>query len=222
VKAMILAAGRGERLRPLSDTTPKPLLKIGDKCLIEYHLTHLALAGFKQVVINTAWLGQQIRDTLGNGNNYNLDIVYSDESEQVLETAGGIINALPLLGKEPFLVINADIWTDYDFKELVTIDSQAEAHLILIPNPAHNPNGDFSLDNGRTGNTGNTMYTFSGMGIYKKSFFNDVKPGKIALAPLLRARADEGLVTGSLFEGDWADVGTMERLNELNATIKLQ
>ena len=149
MKAMILAAGRGERLRPLTDNTPKPLLQAGQHKLIEYHLYHLAKAGFKDIVINVAWLGEKIINTLGDGSNYNLSIKYSNEGEQALETGGGIFKALPLLGDDPFLVINGDIWTDYPFKNLYDFIPQDMAHLIMVHNPEHNPAGDFYLQNYR-------------------------------------------------------------------------
>ena len=216
MKAMILAAGRGERLRPLTDSTPKPLLKVGDKSLIEYHLYKLAQAGIKEVIINTAWLGEQIQQTLGNGEKYNLNIHYSDEGDQALETAGGIIKALPLLGDEPFLIINGDIFTDYDFKQLVNLKLNGEAHLVMVENPDHNHQGDFALDNGWLKNSGEQLYTYSGIGIYTKQFFAGYPEGITALAPILKEKIAQQKVSGELFKYAWTDVGTKERLQQLN------
>ena len=172
MKAMILAAGRGERLRPLTDETPNPLIKVAGKSLIEYHIDNLASAGIKDIIINTAWLAEKIHQQLGDGSNYGVTIQYSDEGT-AMETAGGIINALPLLGDEPFLVVNGDICCDFDFSSLDTLKDGIQAHLILVENPDHNPEGDFSLQDELVKNTGETMYTFSGIGIYSTDFFNE-------------------------------------------------
>ena len=212
MKVMILAAGRGERLRPLTDATPKPLLEVQSKPLIVYHLEALSAAGFTEVVINLSWLGNQIRDLLGNGAAFNLSIEYSEEPE-ALETAGGIQQALPLLG-ERFIVVNADIFTDYDFTRLMQIDSIA--HLVLVENPQHHARGDFTLNESTLGIEGSPRYTFSGISQYHRSFFNGLAPGKQALAPLLFAAAAKRQVTGELFRGDWTDIGTLERLDALN------
>ena len=216
MKAMILAAGRGERLRPLTDSTPKPLLKVGEKSLIEYHLEKLAQAGINEVIINTAWLGEQIQQTLGNGEKYNLNIHYSNEGNQALETAGGIIKALPLLGDEPFLIINGDIFTNYDFKKLAKLKITNEAHLVMVENPGHNHKGDFALINGYLQNTGESLYTYSGIGIYTKQFFADIPEGIAALAPILKEKIEQHKVSGELYKKAWADVGTIERLQQLN------
>lgn len=216
---MILAAGRGDRLRPLTDTTPKPLLKAGSKHLIEYHLYNLAKAGLRDVVINIAWLGRQIRETLGDGEKYGLNISYSDEGEQALETAGGIIRALPMLGEEPFLVVNGDIWCDLDFAELVNTDLRQQAHLILVNNPAHNNKGDFALEDGLLKNTGEIMYTYSGIGLYTPAFFQGAKPGILPLAPMLREKINNKLISGTVYQGSWTDVGTTERLQTLNNSL---
>jgi len=219
MKAMILAAGRGERLRPLTDTTPKPLLKAGGKSLIEYHLIKLAAAGVKDVVINIAWLGQQIKQTLGNGEKYQVNITYSDEGEQALETAGGIINALPLLGNKPFIVVNGDIWTDFDFSNLLNTEIQSEAHLILVNNPDHNNEGDFALNRNNLENTGEPMLTFSGIGLYTPGFFKGQTTVKTPLAPIIRKKITQHLVTGTFYDGSWTDVGTIERLQILNDSL---
>lgn len=209
---MILAAGRGERLRPLTDSLPKPLLEVGGKPLIVHHLEALAAAGFTEVVINLSWLGDQISDLLGSGGNFGLAIEYSREPE-ALETAGGILQALPLLG-ERFAVINADIFTDYDFSRLLVSDSLA--HLVLVDNPEHHPQGDFSLDRAIVGSAASPRYTFSGISGYHRDFFAGLATGKQALAPLLYAAANRGLVTGEVFRGSWSDIGTLERLQALN------
>ncbi len=210
---MILAAGRGERMRPLTDTVPKPLLEVQGKPLIVHHLEALTRAGFTGIVVNLSWLGNQIRDFLGDGSEFNLAIEYSDEPE-ALETAGGIQQALPLLG-ERFITINADIFTDYDFARLRQSDSMA--HLVLVENPRHNPDGDFSLADSTLGNDASPRYTFSGIAQFHSSFFEELTPGKHALAPLLRIAASQQQVTAELFRGSWTDIGTLERLQVLNA-----
>ncbi|MFW2374406.1 MAG: N-acetylmuramate alpha-1-phosphate uridylyltransferase MurU [Gammaproteobacteria bacterium] len=215
MKAMILAAGRGERMRPLTDHTPKPLLQIGPHRLIEYHLHHLAKSGFKDVVINVAWQGQQIIETLGDGSAYGLNIQYSNEGQQALETGGGIVNALPLLGEEPFLVINADIWTDFPLGSINDKPLSGLAHLILIPNPLHNPEGDFTINKGFLGLEGTERYTFSGIAIYHRDFFKGQSANKFPLAPLFRDYAQRQLITAELYNGQWMDIGTRDRLNVL-------
>jgi MurNAc alpha-1-phosphate uridylyltransferase len=212
MKAMILAAGRGERLRPLTDSTPKPLLQVQGKPLIVYHLEALARAGFTEVVINLSWLGDQIREFLGSGAQFGVSIEYSEEAA-ALETAGGILQALPLLG-ERFVVVNADVFTDYDFARLKTSDRLA--HLVLVDNPDHNDSGDFNLDGTTVGNLGAERHTFSGIAQYHRDFFIGLTPGKQALAPLLRVAADKGEVSGEWFAGNWIDIGTAERLARLN------
>jgi len=209
---MILAAGRGERLRPLTDTTPKPLLQVAGKPLIAYHLEALAKAGFREIVINISWLGEQIRERLGDGAEYGLAIEYSVEPA-ALETAGGIVQALPLLG-ERFVVVNADIFTDYDFTRLRDIDSPA--HLVLVDNPDHHAAGDFSLQGTTVGDDESGRHTFSGISLYHRSFFAGLAPGKQALAPLLYAAIARGEVSGELFPGKWIYIGTAERLQTLN------
>lgn len=219
MKAMILAAGRGERLRPLTDETPKPLIKVVGRSLIEYHLINLANSGFKEIIINTAWLADKIHQQLGDGNRYGVSITYSDEGT-ALETAGGIINALPLLGKEPFMVINGDIWCDFDFATLPELHNNTQAHLVLVNNPEHNPSGDFAIENDLIRNKGNIMNTYSGIGIFSSEFFAQQKPGATPLAPIIRKKCDKDLVSGQLHEGSWTDVGTLERLQELEKQIE--
>ncbi len=211
MKAMILAAGRGERLRPLTDETPKPLIKVAGKSLIEYHLNNLAKAGFKEVIINTAWLADKIHTELGDGSNYGVSIHYSDEGE-ALETAGGIIKALPVLGEEPFLVVNGDIYTDFNFSSIKPLQTETQAHLILVDNPEHHTNGDFAISDDNLCNQGEVKYTFSGIGLYSPKFFSESAKGIIPLAPMLRKKADEKLITAQHYSGFWTDVGTIERL----------
>ena len=212
MKAMILAAGRGERMRPLTDSTPKPLLEARGKPLIVHHIEALARAGFGEIVINLSWLGEQIRERLGDGAEFGVSITYSVEPE-ALETAGGIVKALPLLS-ERFVVVNGDVFTDYDFARLQ--DPDHPAHLVLVANPGHNDSGDFALDDGQVGNDAPRLYTFSGIAAYHRDFFNGLEPGKLALAPLLRAAADRGEVSGEYHAGCWIDIGTPERLAQLN------
>ncbi len=211
MNAMILAAGRGERMRPLTDRTPKPLLTINDKALIVYHLEALKKAGINSVVINICWLGDQIRQVLGDGSRFGLSITYSRE-EQALETAGGIIQALQYLDDE-FIVVNGDIFTDYDFTAL--LNAPAGNHLVLVPNPAHNPAGDFAISEGLLSNQEQNRYTFSGMGRYQKSFFSGLEKGRRALAPMLREAAQQQLISAELYSGQWNDVGTVDRLQSL-------
>lgn len=218
MKAMILAAGRGDRLRPLTDEIPKPLLKVAGISLIEYHLQNLARAGYKEVIVNTAWLAEKIHQQLGNGERYGVTIIYSDEGK-ALETAGGIINALPLLGNEPFLVVNGDIWCDFDFSSLPDLKPEMQSHLILVNNPEHNPDGDFSLHNGLIKNTGESMHTFSGIGLYRPEFFAGQPSGPLPLAPIIRNKCHHDLVSGELYAGRWTDVGSVERLHDLEQQL---
>lgn len=219
MKAMILAAGHGKRMRPLTEHTPKPLLKVGGKPLIVWHIENLQRAGFDDIVINIAWLGYQIPEALGDGSRWQVNIQYSDEqNEGALETAGGIRKALPLLGSEPFLVINGDIWCDYTFMPTQLADT-ALAHLVLVNNPPHNPEGDFYLlDNHLLPEQQEQArkLTFSGIGYYRPELFQDLPYGKQALAPLLRQAITSQQVTGEHFSGDWRDIGTPERLQSLD------
>jgi MurNAc alpha-1-phosphate uridylyltransferase len=220
MRAMILAAGRGERMRPLTDLTPKPLLQIGGKPLIVWHIEKLAQAGFRELVINHAHLGEQIEAALGNGERFGVSIRYSPEIE-ALETAGGIVNALSLLGKAPFLVVNGDIFTDYDFSGLRSgLAEGLLAWLVLVENPEHNNDGDFAIEQNRIAENGETMLTFSGIGVYRPELFATVVRGsKAKLAPLLRSAMRSGRVGGEYFAGCWTDVGTPERLAELDHTL---
>ena len=217
----ILAAGRGERMRPLTDHTPKPLLKVGEHCLIEHHLHKLAEQGFKQILINHAHLGQQIIDTIGDGRRYHLNINYSDESASgALETAGGIINALNKINNEHFIVINGDIWTDFDFSSLLK-PMKKQARLVLVNNPDHHPKGDFFLHNNGlvSHDKQQTCLTFSGIALYKKTLFESLPEGKQPLAPLLIKAMQNQQVEGIHYQGEWIDIGTPERLEELREQV---
>ena len=220
MKAMILAAGKGERLRPLTLHTPKPLICAGGVPLIEYHLRALAAAGFTEIVINHAWLGQQIEDHLGDGSRFGVSIRYSPEGEP-LETGGGIFKALPLLGTEPFAVVNGDIWTDYDFGALRQ-PLTGLAHLVLVDNPAHHPTGDFCLNGKQVedGVSGSDTLTYSGIAVLHPELFRECTPGAFKLAPLLRKAMVAGQVTGERLLGHWVDVGTHERLAEVESLIE--
>lgn len=220
MKVMILAAGRGERMRPLTDELPKPLLKAGSHRLIEYHLYQLAEAGFNEVVINVAWLGQKIIDTIGNGERYGLRIDYSNEGEQALETAGGIFQALPLLGEQAFVVINGDVWSDYPYAELKDFELSGLAHLVLVNNPEHNPLGDFAINDNRVLNQGEQKLTFSGIGVYSPDFFAGMSQGKAPLAPMLREAIERGQVSGEIYRGNWLDIGTPQRLQQLEQLLR--
>lgn len=218
MKAMILAAGRGERMRPLTDSIPKPLLKVGGKSLIEYHIEALVRAGLCELVINTAWHGEQIEQLLGSGEKYGAVIEYSHEGEHALETAGGIVQALPLLNGGPFVVVNADIWTDYDYSNLPeSLDDFA--HLVLVDNPPQHSGGDFALLNGRVQNEGDTRLTFSGIGVYQPTLFSALEAGIRPLAPLLRAAMAGDKISGEHYRGQWFDIGTPERLQALDVQL---
>lgn len=232
MKAMILAAGRGERMRPLTDRCPKPLLQVGGRSLLAWHLQALARAGIRDVVINHAWLGEQIPAALGDGARFGLQLHYSDEGSNVLETGGGIFRALPLLGEGPFLLVNGDIWTDYDFARRPELDDEALATLVLVPNPPQHPRGDFALLPRTTGGFDiladplelerpgvPPRFTYSGIGVYRPSLFAGCEPGRFPLLPLLRRAAAAGRLRGVLYQGLWSDVGTPERLADLDARL---
>ncbi len=221
MKALILAAGRGERLRPLTDHTPKPLLQAGGRALIEHTLLALARAGFRECVINLSHLGGQIEAHLGDGSRFGMNIVYSQEGEEALETGGGIHRALPMLGGKPFLVVNGDIATDYPFENLKN-RPEGLAHLVLVANPRHHPQGDFALEGDRVSTTGESRYTFSGIGVYRPQLFEACKPGKFPLAPLLRAAMADGLVSGEIHRGFWMDIGTFSRLRDFDERLKAE
>jgi MurNAc alpha-1-phosphate uridylyltransferase len=213
MRAMILAAGRGERMRPLTDRTPKPLLSVAGRPLIEYHIEALAAAGYRQIAINVSWLGRQIVDALGPGGRFGVELLYSREEPAPLETAGGIRRALPLLGGEPFVVVNGDVWTDYP---LATLRPPAGlAHLVLVDNPPHHEQGDFALDGGLVAADGGRRLTFSGIGVYRPELFARLPDGARPLAPVLREAVAQGQVGGEHYRGRWIDVGTPARLEEL-------
>jgi len=235
MKALIFAAGLGERMRPLTLHTPKPLLSVGGKRLIEWHLDKLAALGIEEVVVNTSWLAEQFPATLGDGARWGLRLRYSYEGATPLETGGGLLHALSLLGEgaaadAPFLVANGDIWTDYDFAALPR-EFDGDAHLLLVDNPPQHPQGDFRLDGGRLHNRGEPRLTYSGIGLYRASLFDDWRaqlgeaagarqqPPRFSTVPLLRAAADAGRLSGSHHRGRWTDVGTPERLQRLDAAL---
>ncbi|MEX1081235.1 MAG: nucleotidyltransferase family protein [Halofilum sp. (in: g-proteobacteria)] len=219
MKAMILAAGRGERMRPLTDEQPKPLLHVGGRTLIDRHLEGLARAGFREVVINLAWLGHRIREHVGDGADWGLEVRYSDEGEHGLETAGGIVRALPLLGEAPFAVINADVYTDYPYERLAPpIDAQA--HLVLVANPPQHPEGDFHFADGRVAPGGGERLTFSGIGVYHPRLFAGLPDGPAPLSPILRTAIARDAVSAEYYSGDWRDIGTPERLYELDRELR--
>ncbi len=235
-RAMIFAAGRGERMRPLTDSTPKPLLEVGGKRLIEWHLEKLARIGIRDVVINTSHLAEQFPPTLGDGSRWNLHITYSHEGPQALETGGGMLYALPHLGDEPFVVVNGDVWSDYDFAGLPTKPA-GQAHLVMVDNPEQHPLGDFHLDcRGRIGEQGSPRFTYSGIGVYGSSLFANWQddlaragedpegpiPARFALIHLLRAAMRRGDISGEHHSGYWTDVGTPQRLAELDARLRAQ
>jgi N-acetyl-alpha-D-muramate 1-phosphate uridylyltransferase len=219
MKAMLLAAGRGERMRPLTDTLPKPLLRVGGRALIAWHLAALARAGVREVVINVSWLGEQLRGALGDGREFGVRISWSEEGPVPLETGGGIFHAVPLLGPGPFLVVNSDIWTDIDFGRL-RLESGAHAHLVLIPNPPHHPRGDFALEGDVVVDRDSGRFTYSGVGLYHPEFFHDCTAGRFPLLPLLNRAIAAGLARGEVHRGEWCDVGTPERLASLERRMR--
>ena len=214
--AMILAAGKGERLRPLTATVPKALVEVRGRSLLERHLDCLAASGIDTVVINLGWLGERILERIGSGEQYGLKVVYSQEGDNSRETGGGIHRALPRLGSEPFLVINADIYTDMPVPG-IELDAADLAHLVLVPTPADKPSGDFALSDGRIRNSGDAMYTFSGVTIYRPESFADCIPGRFSVVPMLRQAADDDRLSGSVYAGAWRDVGNPASLAALNA-----
>ncbi len=216
--AMILAAGRGERLKPLTDSIPKALVDVRGQSLLERHLERMRDAGIKDVVINLGWLGEKIVERVGTGSGFGMNISYSDETGNVLETGGGIHKALPLLGDEPFLVVNADIFTDMPMPGIVLQDD-AMAHLVLVPKPDYRDHGDFDLQDGRVCNGVSPALTYGGFAIYRPEFFAGCKPGRFSVAPMFREAADAGQLQGSLYEGLWADIGTAERLSALEDNV---
>jgi MurNAc alpha-1-phosphate uridylyltransferase len=222
MKAIVLAAGRGERMRPLTDELPKPLLEVGGKPLIRYHLEALARAGVREAVINLSWHGDKIRARLGDGGDRGLRITYSDEGPVPFETGGGIFRVLARLGPDPFLVVNGDIWTDIDFARITAgapLAPEALARLVLVPNPPQHPRGDFALDGESVTEAESDRYTYSGVGVYRPEFFAGCEPGRFPLLPLLRRAIAQRRLQGEVYRGRWYDVGTPERLRALDAEL---
>ena len=214
MRAMVLAAGRGERLRPLTDEVPKSLVEVRGESLLERHLASIHAAGVRTVVINLGWLGDKIVERVGSGERYGLDVLYSQEGDNILETGGGIHKALPMLGDDPFMVINADIFTDMPVPDIELAD-QHVGHLVMVPSPEYREGGDFDIEDGMIRNGETQRLTFSGVAMYRPSFFDGCEPGRFPLAPMLREAADSGQLSGSLYEGLWADIGTPERLKAI-------
>lgn len=219
MKAMILAAGRGQRLAPITDHIPKPLLKIGPHRLIEYHLIALAAAGFSEVIINVSHLAEMVMVILGNGDRYGIKITYSHEKEQALETGGGIFNALHFFDGKHFLVINGDIWTDYPLQNLRK-NYDTLAHVILVNNPSHNLKGDYYFSQNKITEHGSQKLTFAGINVYHPELFKDCQPGKFRLPPLLQTPIIQERVSGEHYQGHWVDVGTEERLKQLETLLQ--
>lgn len=217
LKAMLLAAGRGERLRPITDTLPKPLVEVAGKPLIVYHLESLVRAGVRDVVVNLSWLGEKIRTALGDGSRYGVRISYSEEGPVPLETGGGIHRALPLLGPGPFLVVNSDVWTDVDFSRFLTLQEDADARLLLAPNPPHHPRGDFGLQGDFVVERDTDRFTYTGIGLYRPQFFEGCVPGKFPLLPLLQRAIGARRLRGEAYRGEWLDIGSPDRLAWLDA-----
>jgi N-acetyl-alpha-D-muramate 1-phosphate uridylyltransferase len=216
--ALIFAAGRGERMRPLTDSVPKPLLEAGGKRLIEWHLEKLAALGVRDVVINTSHLAGQFAAALGDGARWKLRVHYSYEGPQPLETGGGMLHALPMLGTVPFLAVNGDVWTDLDFSALPH-EPAGLAHLVVVDNPPHHPDGDFVLRNGFLHDEAQPRLTFAGIGVYRPQLLDDHAPGKFSIVPALRAAMRAGAVSGAHHRGRWNDIGTPQRLEELNKSL---
>jgi MurNAc alpha-1-phosphate uridylyltransferase len=214
---MLLAAGRGERLRPITDTLPKPLVEIAGKPLIVYHLEALSRAEVRDVVVNLSWLGEKIRATLGDGSRYGLHITYSDEGPVPLETGGGIHRALPLLGSDPFLVVNSDVWTDIDFSRVPILEEDADARLLLAPNPPQHPRGDFGLEGDFVVEREADRFTYTGIGVYRPELFAGCAPGKSPLLPLLKLAIAARRLRGEVYRGEWLDLGSPDRLAWLDA-----
>ena len=212
---MLLAAGRGERLRPLTDEIPKALVEVNGRSLLERHLEQLRRAGIRTVVINLGWLGERIVERVGSGSRYGLEVIYSPEGDNVLETGGGIHKALPILGETAFVVINADVLTDMPVPRVELADD-ALGHLVLVPKPDYRPHGDFNLDDGLVRNGESPQLTFSGIAIYRPQLLAGCEAGRFPLAPILREAADAGQLSGEIYRGAWADVGTPERLQAAN------
>lgn len=219
--AMLLAAGRGERMRPLTDTLPKPLAEVAGKPLIQYHVERFAAVGIERIVINLAWLGSRIRETLGNGQRFGVAIHYSDEGPEALETGGGIFQALPLLGPGPFWAVSADLWTDFEFVDAERRLAASDlAHLVMVANPDFHPRGDFCLQDGRISESSGARLTYGNVALLRPELFAGCRPGKYSVVPLLRAAMNAGRVSGELFAGDWHNVGTIAQLRALDEHVR--
>lgn len=222
MRAMILAAGRGERMRPLTDVTPKPLLPVAGKPLIQYHIESLAAAGVREIVINLAWQGAQLREALGDGSRFGVTIAYSDEGDAALETGGGIFNALPLLGSAPFLVVSGDVWTDYPLLQAAAhLAADDIAHFVVVPNPDFYERGDFGLRQGRVTEDAE-RYTYANIGVFRAEFFGGRRPGRFPLAPLMYEWIGKGRVGGELYRGRWYNIGTPAQLEQLDRQLRGQ
>jgi len=220
-RAMLLAAGRGERMRPLTDARPKPLAEVAGKPLIQYHVERLAAAGVERIVINVAWLGSQIREALGDGGRFGLELLYSDEGPVALETGGGIFRALPLLGTDPFWVVSADLWTDFPFADPQSRLAATDlAHLFMVANPDFHKKGDFHLNDGRISQTVGTRLTYGNLALFRPELFADCQPGRYPMVPLLRTAIDHGRVSGELFSGRWHNIGTVAQLQALDTHLR--
>lgn len=221
MRAVILAAGKGERMRPLTLTKPKPLLEVCGTTLIEHHIINLKKAGFIRIIINVSWLAQQIMKKLGDGSQYGVEIRYSFEGNEPLETGGGLFNALPLIGSKPFLVVNADVKTNFDFSTIKQ-NYDSLAHLVLVNNPDHNPNGDFSINknNALSSEISKSKLTYSGIGIYNPLLFKNCSHGKYSVVPLLKQAMTNNDITGEFFQGNWNDIGNLDRLITINKNCK--
>lgn len=208
-------------MRPLTDSAPKPLLAVGGKALIEYHIEALAKAGVEDIVINLAWKGSMLRDALGDGRRFGARLRYSEEGSQALETGGGVFNALPLLGADPFLVLSGDIWTDYPMQKLFDrLHGPDTAHFVMVPNPDFHPRGDFSLQDGRITEARAPSYTYANIGVFTATFFSECKPGRFPLVPIMRRWIRENRVSGELYEGEWRNIGTPAQLAELDRYVR--
>ena len=226
MRAMILAAGRGERMRPLTDHTPKPLLTVAGKPMIQYHIEALAASGVRDIVINLAWLGAQLRTALGNGSQFGVRIEYSDEGDAAWETGGGVFKALPLLGNDAFLVVSGDVWTEYPLGQLVVdgvkkLSSADVAHFVLVPNPDFHTRGDFGLTGNRLVDAGE-RYTYANIGVFRPEFFAQCQPGRFPLAPLMFDWIRKGRVSGELYRGSWHNVGTPQQLAQIDQEASAQ
>ena len=216
--AMILAAGRGKRLKQVTESIPKPLVEVNGQSLIERHLERFHAAGIRDVVINLGWLGDQIVERIGSGSNYGINVAYSPEGDELLETGGGIFNALHLLGKNPFLIMNADIYTDMPVEEM-SLSDEALGRLVLVPTPEYRDSGDFNLEDGLVRNGDAPALTYGGIAMYRPELFDGCKPGRFSIVPIMRSTADAGRMQGSFYDGLWADIGTQERLAALRQAV---